>query len=385
MSVRAQISSSRCQSALFRASRDTSRPSTIPAWPMPTSATRRWNPSRSIGRGPGLALVGVDGDDLRRPASPARSPVAAARTAGSRTRCWSAPAAAWTAAHTGRRSGSGARSSPSRPGEPSRRSPRLTRRPGAPAPSPASACTRPIRGTVRRQRVGRRVGPVGAGAADTARQATQPGRDAAVLQHRQPAAATRPGHRTGHGGAAAHTVPRRPLGSSRWHGHLRRRFWGAPPGPAPAPPSGDAPAPRTGRRSGGQIGRAAGTGSPRPGLPGERHHLVGQLVRPPRPGPGRHQTGQAGRVHRGGRLIERRTGEPERGGRPAHRLPVHPDLPHHLVLDLHQIPRIEELRRRERGIADLDPVAGSDSAPPATPPPSGHPAASPPHPPTESQ
>ena len=43
----AQISSSRCQSALLRARRDTSRPSTIPARPMPTSATRRWKPSRS--------------------------------------------------------------------------------------------------------------------------------------------------------------------------------------------------------------------------------------------------------------------------------------------------------------------------------------------------
>ena len=48
----AQISSSRCQSALLRASRDTSRPSTIPARPMPTSATRRWNPSRSAAEAP---------------------------------------------------------------------------------------------------------------------------------------------------------------------------------------------------------------------------------------------------------------------------------------------------------------------------------------------
>ena len=48
----AQISSSRCQSALLRASRDTSRPSTIPARPMPTSATRRWKPSRSAAEAP---------------------------------------------------------------------------------------------------------------------------------------------------------------------------------------------------------------------------------------------------------------------------------------------------------------------------------------------
>jgi hypothetical protein len=48
----AQISSSRSQSALLRASRDTSRPNTIPARPMPTSATSRWNPSRSAAEAP---------------------------------------------------------------------------------------------------------------------------------------------------------------------------------------------------------------------------------------------------------------------------------------------------------------------------------------------
>ena len=48
----AQISSSRCQSALLRASRETSRPNTIPAWPMLTSATRRWKPSRSAAEAP---------------------------------------------------------------------------------------------------------------------------------------------------------------------------------------------------------------------------------------------------------------------------------------------------------------------------------------------
>jgi hypothetical protein len=48
----AQISSSRCQSALLRASRETSRPNTIPARPMLASATRRWNPSRSAAEAP---------------------------------------------------------------------------------------------------------------------------------------------------------------------------------------------------------------------------------------------------------------------------------------------------------------------------------------------
>ena len=43
----AQTSSSRCHSMLSRARHDTSRPSTIPAWPRPTSAIRWRNPSRS--------------------------------------------------------------------------------------------------------------------------------------------------------------------------------------------------------------------------------------------------------------------------------------------------------------------------------------------------
>ena len=59
------------------------------------------------GRRPGLALVGVDGDDLfGRPAQGDR-PSAATRIAGWPIRCWSAPAAAWTAARRGTRSGSG--------------------------------------------------------------------------------------------------------------------------------------------------------------------------------------------------------------------------------------------------------------------------------------
>src|SRR6266511_2274642 len=48
----AQISDSRCQSALLRASRETSRPSTMPARPMPTSATSRWKPSRPWAEAP---------------------------------------------------------------------------------------------------------------------------------------------------------------------------------------------------------------------------------------------------------------------------------------------------------------------------------------------
>jgi hypothetical protein len=50
--VSAQISSSRCQSALLRASLETSKPSTMPARPMPTSATSRWKPSRPSAEAP---------------------------------------------------------------------------------------------------------------------------------------------------------------------------------------------------------------------------------------------------------------------------------------------------------------------------------------------
>jgi len=65
----AQISSSRCQSALLRARSETSRPSTIPALPRPTSATRRWKALTVGGARAGLSLVGVDHDDpLGRPA-----------------------------------------------------------------------------------------------------------------------------------------------------------------------------------------------------------------------------------------------------------------------------------------------------------------------------
>src|SRR5712691_2377651 len=50
--VMAHSSSSWCQSAELRASREHSRPSTIPARPRETSATRCWNPSRSAALAP---------------------------------------------------------------------------------------------------------------------------------------------------------------------------------------------------------------------------------------------------------------------------------------------------------------------------------------------
>ena len=52
VSPSAQSSSSRCQSVLLRASRDTSSPSTIPTRPRLTSVTRRWKPSRSAALAP---------------------------------------------------------------------------------------------------------------------------------------------------------------------------------------------------------------------------------------------------------------------------------------------------------------------------------------------
>jgi len=50
--ARAQISSSRCQSALFLASLETSSPITMPARPSPTSVTSRRNPSRHAADAP---------------------------------------------------------------------------------------------------------------------------------------------------------------------------------------------------------------------------------------------------------------------------------------------------------------------------------------------
>ena len=74
MSEQNDGSARRRRKRVLRASREHSRPSTIPALPSDTSATSRWNPSRSVGRGAGLALVDVDHDDpLGRPAERDRS------------------------------------------------------------------------------------------------------------------------------------------------------------------------------------------------------------------------------------------------------------------------------------------------------------------------
>ncbi len=105
---------------------------------------------------------------------------------------------------------------------------------------------------------------------------------------------------------------------------IRPATFGAAPGQRPlhrarmhADPEAFARSARPARRAQRRLGFAGGTG--------ERDHLLGELVRPPRPRPGRHQRGQPTGVDRGGRLIKRRAGEPERGRRrdsPAPRPPA---------------------------------------------------------------
>src|SRR6478609_8997256 len=357
VSVRAQISNSRCQSALFRASRDTSRPRTIPALPMPTSATRRWNPSRSTVDAAecpwsvSMVMIWLSGQ----PNAIARCRSAYCRVADSvlvstcrrvdcrtyryaiRVRCEFVTFDAVCAVST------------------------LTgSHPPANAPSaiPASACTRPS------------AEPHGGNAADpfggnTSRRAGRPaaaaGATGSPRQAPNQAATPRccntanpPRHPPG---SPARARPRScsyrstsPSWSRRssvpvafgvlrsGHGSFHRPGMHVHPEPV-----GDR----------GRQFRPARHRVTRTGLPGERDHLVGELVGPPRPGPGRDQTRQTGRVHRCRGLIERRPGEAERGCRTAHRLPVHPDLAHHLIFHLHQVPWVEELRRGERGVLDI--------------------------------
>ena len=79
-------------------------------------------------------------------------------------------------------------------------------------------------------------------------------------------------------------------------------------------------------------------------LAGEGDHLGGELVRPPGPRPGRDQRRQPPGIDRGGGLVVRRPGEPEHRRRRCHRLALGPHAAHHLVLDLHQVAGVEELR-----------------------------------------
>src|SRR5215472_12370904 len=59
-----QRSNKRYQSALLRATRETSRPNTMPTWPSATSAVMRVNPERSANPEPDKTQVFVDDDHL---------------------------------------------------------------------------------------------------------------------------------------------------------------------------------------------------------------------------------------------------------------------------------------------------------------------------------
>ena len=226
-------------------------------------------------------------------------------------------------------------------------------------------------GADRVRRGGRRG--VAAGARRSTGQARSHAGDAAVLQHRQARAASPSG--VAAQGPAAQLLVAFDVGAvaaARSPAAHRRPLLGATgPGPAPAPPNEDAPGSRTARRSRRPDRPTAATGRRSQRLAGEGDHLVGELVRPPRaragPAPA---PASPPRVDRRGGLIERRAGEPERRRRAAHRLPVDPHPAHHLVLDLHQVAGVEELRASRTPRRAPPPAAGSGCARPAAPPPS---------------
>ena len=72
------------------------------------------------------------------------------------------------------------------------------------------------------------------------------------------------------------------------------------------------------------------------------HDLGSQLVRPAWPSFLRDQAGEASLLEGRLCLVKRRAGETERGGGLAHRILFHFDAAQHLVLDLEQVPGIEE-------------------------------------------
>ena len=162
-------------------------------------------------------------------------------------------------------------------------------------------------------------------------------------------AATRPGRHRAPGRATAHSAQRRLCGDRRLIG--LPRFRSAQRAQEPARPSGDAPAPRTARRS---------TPPARPRTAsGPRRAAHARTRQPPRVslcaprGPGRAGTRpcESFLVQRALRRIERRPGEPERRRRSTDRLALDPRAADHLVLHLHQIARVQELRAGELLIA----------------------------------
>ena len=84
----------------------------------------------------------------------------------------------------------------------------------------------------------------------------------------------------------------------------------------------------------------------------EGDHLVGELVCTTRPGAGGNEPGQPAGIERSGRLVERGAGQAEGGGSATHGVALDSDPANHLVLDLDQIPGVEEVRGREAVVGD---------------------------------
>ena len=84
----------------------------------------------------------------------------------------------------------------------------------------------------------------------------------------------------------------------------------------------------------------------------EVHHLTAELVSAARTALCGQEAGQSTLAEGCLRLIERRAGEAERAGHSRDRGTVHLDPADHLVLDLQEIPRVEEIRLTEDLVAD---------------------------------
>ena len=85
--------------------------------------------------------------------------------------------------------------------------------------------------------------------------------------------------------------------------------------------------------------------------PGE--DLLGQLVGAARPGPGGHQPFQPRRFQRGGRGVYAGQKYPNAAAASVTGAPRALDLAHHLVLDLHRVPGVEEVAAQELRVGHL--------------------------------
>ena len=85
----------------------------------------------------------------------------------------------------------------------------------------------------------------------------------------------------------------------------------------------------------------------------EIDHEVGELVGLTRSGSLRDQARQAGAVIERLGLIEDGTGEPERLSNLGDRDPLDANSAKHLILDLHEVARVEELAAEEQGVGHL--------------------------------